>query len=97
MAPFTWSQYTLDGEEILVRLFKYIFEGFIVAFAAFFIPGNGKLSVGEITVLALIAAATFSVLDLFAPSIGASARSGAGFAIGTGIGGGVSTHAARLP
>ena len=75
------AEYTLDGSEIFMRFFKYIFEGTIVATAAYFIPGK-KLKAEEILVLALIGAATFAVLDLFAPSVGASVRSGAGYGIG---------------
>jgi hypothetical protein len=33
-------------------------------------------------ILGLVAASTFAVLDLFAPSIGSSVRSGAGYGIG---------------
>lgn len=75
------SQITLDGKEILTRIFKYMFEGLVVAFAAFFIPGH-KLEAPEVIVIGIVAAATFSVLDLFAPSIGSSVRSGAGFGVG---------------
>lgn len=75
------SEYKFDGGEIFLRFFKYIFEGTIVATAAYFIPGR-KLDAEEILVLALIAAATFAVLDLFAPAVGASVRSGAGYGIG---------------
>ena len=33
----------------------------------------------------LVAAATFSLLDLFAPSVSGSARQGAGFGVGAGL------------
>lgn len=72
---------TLDASELLVRFFKYILEGFIVCIAAYFIPGH-KLSIQEIIILGLVAAATFAVLDLFAPAIGSSVRTGAGMGIG---------------
>ena len=72
---------TFDASELLVRLFKYVLEGLVVAVAAHFLPGN-KISVQDTFLLGLIAAATFAVLDLFAPSIGASVRSGAGYGIG---------------
>lgn len=77
-------QYTFDGREIFLRFFKYIFEGLIVALAAYFIPGR-VLSSEEIFVLALVAASTFAVLDLFAPAVGASVRTGAGFGIGANL------------
>lgn len=79
--PGASSPYSLDGREVLVRIFKYLLEGVVVAFAAYFLPGR-KMDAKEIMVLGLVAAATFSVLDLFAPSIGASVRSGAGFGVG---------------
>ena len=77
-----------DVNEAITRLLKYIFEGIVVAIAAFFIPGK-KLQFEEILTISLVAAATFSILDLFAPSMAASARSGAGFSIGAGVAGGV--------
>lgn len=76
--------YSFDGKEVLTRLLKYFFEGLIVAVAAFMIPGK-KMNAGEVVVLGLVAAATFSLLDLFAPSVGASARTGAGFGVGANL------------
>ena len=62
-------------------LVKYILEGFAVAVAAFFIPQR-QVELREIVLIALTAAAVFSILDQFSPLIGASARQGAGFGIG---------------
>ena len=76
------SDLSFDATELVVRLLKYAFEGGVTALAAYFIPSRGKLGLEEILVIALIAAATFAVLDLFAPSIGATVRSGAGWGIG---------------
>lgn len=78
------SSAAFDASEILMRFFKYAFEGTIVAMAAYFIPGK-KLDAEEILIIALIAAATFAVLDLFAPAIGQSARIGAGFGLGANL------------
>lgn len=78
------SEYSFDASEIFLRFFKYIFEGVIVATAAYFIP-NRKSDVDEIIVIALVAAAAFAVLDLFAPAVGASVRTGAGFGIGANL------------
>ena len=72
---------SIDPSELMVRLLKYALEGFILGTVAFFIS-NSRLTIGEVTTLGLVAAATFAVLDLFAPSIGASVRSGAGYGIG---------------
>lgn len=75
------TDFTFDGKELLLRIFKYVFEGLIVAVAAFMIPGR-TLDIQTVVTIGVIAAATFSVLDLFAPSVGSSVRSGAGLGIG---------------
>ena len=73
-----------DVKEILKRAVKYFIEGTMVAIAAFFIPEK-KMKVDEIIMIALTAAATFSILDMYIPSMGATARSGAGFGIGANL------------
>lgn len=78
------GDFSFDGKELLMRIFKYVFEGLIVAIAAFMIPGK-TLKLEEILTIGVIAAATFSVLDLFAPSVGSSVRTGAGFGIGANL------------
>ena len=78
------NNFEFDVKEILVRLFKYIFEGLVVALAAYLIPGK-DLNVFEIITIGLIAAATFSILDLFAPAFAGGARSGAAFGIGANL------------
>ncbi len=84
------ADFEVDVRELLVRLVKYIFEGIVVAVAAFLIPGR-KMAAREVVTIGVIAAATFSLLDLFAPSIGSSVRTGTGFAIGSTLGGGFVT------
>jgi hypothetical protein len=49
----------------------------MVAIAAFAIP-KMSLNMEEIILLALTAAATFAILDIFAPKVGDGARKGAG-------------------
>ena len=73
--------FSFDATEFLVRLAKYICEGLIVAISAYFFVSN-PLRWDEIFIISLSAACTFSLLDFFAPSIGSSARMGAGFGIG---------------
>ena len=75
------SQGNFDVREILKRAVKYFVEGAMVAVAAFFIPRK-KMDLDEILIIALTAAATFALLDMYAPSIGLTARQGAGFGIG---------------
>jgi hypothetical protein len=74
--------------ELVKKAIKYIVEGIIVAFASYVIPKQ-KLNLEEVTVIALVAAATLAILDTFIPAMGASSRQGAGLAIGTGLAGGL--------
>ena len=56
----------------------------MVAIAAYAIPKR-SLNVEEIMLIALTAAATFSILDTYVPTMAGSARSGAGFGIGANL------------
>ena len=70
--------------ELVKRIIKYLVEGLMVAIAAYAIPKR-SLNIEEIVLIALTAAATFSILDTYVPSMGVSARSGAGFGIGANL------------
>tara|TARA_B100000886_G_C20284154_1_gene432586 strand:+ start:212 stop:454 length:243 start_codon:yes stop_codon:yes gene_type:complete len=74
----------VDVNEFVKRVIKYIVEGLMVALAAYAIPKK-SLNMDEIALLAMTAAATFSILDVFVPSLAVSARSGAGFGIGANL------------
>jgi ABC-type Co2+ transport system permease subunit len=75
----------MDGlfnfSELLKRIIKYLVEGMMVAIAAYAIPKK-SLNFEEIALIALSAAATFSILDTYIPVVGVSARNGVGFGIG---------------
>jgi len=71
-----------DLGELIKRLFKYIFIGFIVAIVSFVIPKR-SLDIAEIILISLSAGATFAILDAYMPAVGLSARGG--FGLGTGI------------
>lgn len=73
-----------DISNILKRIIKYLVEGLMVAIAAYAIPKK-SLNLEEIALIALIAAATFSILDTYIPSMGVTARTGAGFGIGANL------------
>jgi hypothetical protein len=73
-----------DLSEYIRRAIKYFIEGSIVAIVAYAIPKK-TLNGNEIVAIALSAALTFSILDTFIPSMGASVRSGAGFGIGANL------------
>jgi ABC-type Co2+ transport system permease subunit len=73
-----------DIGELVKRIIKYLVEGLMVAIAAYAIPKR-SLNLEEIALIALTAAATFSILDTYVPSMGVTARSGAGFGIGANL------------
>jgi hypothetical protein len=72
----------IDFSEILGRVLKYFFEGIAVGLACYFTP-KSKLSMDEIIIIAITAAVTFAILDMYSPRIGDSVRIGAGFGIGS--------------
>jgi ABC-type Co2+ transport system permease subunit len=73
---------TFDLNEIITRIVKYLVEGLAVGLAATFVAKKGKLAMEEVVIIGLVAAAVFAILDLFAPSVGYTARQGAGFGMG---------------
>ena len=74
----------LDLGELVKRAIKYLVEGLMVAIAAFAIPKR-TLNLDEVAMIALTAAATFSILDTYIPSMAVNARYGAGFGIGANL------------
>ena len=73
-----------DMVELFKRAVKYLVEGLLVAIAAYAIPQR-SLKLDEIALIALTAAATFSILETYVPSMGVNARTGAGFGIGANL------------
>lgn len=73
-----------DLQEILKRAVKYLVEGGAVAVAAYYIPKK-KMDMESILLIAITAAFTFALLDMYAPSIGSAARQGTGFGIGANL------------
>ena len=78
----------MDLTELVKRAIKYLIEGLAVALVLTILPKK-QLQVEEIVIVALTAAATFSILDVFIPSMGVSARNGAGAGLGFGLIGGL--------
>jgi hypothetical protein len=70
--------------EFVNRALKYLLEGLAVAVAAIYIPKKA-LAMDEVATLALTAAAVFALLDVLAPSVGVTARQGAGFGLGANL------------
>lgn len=76
----------IDWGELARRAIKYLIEGIVVAIAAYAIPNvKRSLNFNEVILIALTAAATFSILDTYVPSLGVSARTGAGFGMGANL------------
>ena len=63
-------------------LIKYLLEGLAVVIATHYLSSR-KASMKELFILGATAAFTFFILDTFAPSVGAGARMGAGWGIGS--------------
>ena len=78
----------LNVADLGTRAIKYLLEGLAVAVACYLLPGK-RMRADEIGMVALTALAVFAILDIYAPSVGSSARTGAGFSIGAGLVGGV--------
>lgn len=68
-------------------LVKYLLEGAATAVAAFYLTKKNQ-NVQEVAMIGLVAAATFAILDQFAPGVSAGARQGSGFGIGANLVGG---------
>jgi ABC-type Co2+ transport system permease subunit len=64
-----------DFREMTIRIIKYTIVGIIVSVAAFYIPKK-QISIEEVVTIGMIAAATFSVIDLFSPSVTTTERFG---------------------
>ena len=78
------SKFKVNSMEVMKRFLKYLAEGLMVAIAAYVFPKK-KMQPDEIIMIAAVASATFAILDMYAPTIGATARQGAGFGIGASL------------
>lgn len=74
----------LSVVELGTRVVKYLLEGLAVAVAMVVIPRRIP-SVEEIVSVSVVAALVFAILDLLSPSVGLTARQGAGFGLGANL------------
>ena len=81
----------LDFGEVVRRALKYLIEGIVVSLAAYYIPRKRCLNMEEILMIAITAAATFAILDMYTPAIGEASRLGAGFGVGSNLVGGIAS------
>ena len=70
--------------EIVTRVIKYLLEGLAVAVAMIIIPRRIP-QLEEIISISVVAALVFAILDLLSPSVGLTARQGAGFGLGANL------------
>lgn len=77
-------QESLNLQEVFKRAVKYLVEGLAVAVVAYYVPRK-VMSLQEVATIAVTAAATFAVLDMWAPSVSSAARQGAGFGVGANL------------
>lgn len=66
------------------RIVLYLIEGLAIT-AAIYLVTKRQIDVRAIGTLALVIGATYMVLDLYAPGVGAGARQGSGFGLGFGL------------
>ena len=69
----------IDFVEILSRVLKYLMEGLAVGIACYFTG----LPTEQIVAIAITAAVTFAILDMYTPKISDAARLGTGIGIGS--------------
>ena len=74
----------LSVTELVTRVIKYLLEGLAVAVAMVVIPRRVP-SLEEIVSVSIVAAVVFAILDLLSPSVGLTARQGAGFGLGANL------------
>lgn len=74
----------LSATEVVTRVIKYLLEGLAVAVAMIIIPRRVP-QLEEIVSVSVVAALVFAILDLLSPSVGLTARQGAGFGLGANL------------
>jgi hypothetical protein len=74
----------LSVTELVTRVIKYLLEGLAVAVAMIVIPRRVP-NLEEIISVSVVAALVFAILDLLSPSVGLTARQGAGFGLGANL------------
>jgi hypothetical protein len=84
---FTSGLEGFDLGEVLRRMLKYFVEGVAVGVVAYYLApkSKGKDNKEYVLLIAVTAAATFAILDMYTPSISSAARTGAGFGIGANL------------
>jgi hypothetical protein len=88
MEGFSSGLEGFDLGEVLRRMLKYLIEGVAVGVVAYYLApkkSKGQENMEFVLMIAVTAAATFAILDMYTPSISSAARTGAGFGIGANL------------
>jgi uncharacterized ferredoxin-like protein len=70
----------INFAQILERILKYFIEGIAVGIACHF---TAKINIDQTIIIAITAAITFAILDMYTPQISNAARMGTGIGIGS--------------
>ena len=73
-----------NSRELCKRVVKYVLQGLVIAIAAILLPKQ-KPDFEAVIALALVAAATFAIIDTMVPSLSIPLNWGVGFGLGTGL------------
>ena len=71
----------MGNKELVKRALKYIIQWLVVFMAAKFIPSK-KLDFKDITIIAIIGAISFAILDMYSPTLSDMGRGQTGMTIG---------------
>jgi hypothetical protein len=79
---------SINSRELCKRVVKYVLQGLVIAIAAILLPKQ-KPDFEAVLALALVAAATFAIIDTMMPSLTMPVQLGAGFGLGVNLIGGI--------
>lgn len=79
---------SINSRELCKRVVKYVLQGLVIAIAAILLPKQ-KPDFEAVLALALVAAATFAIIDTMMPSLTMPVQFGAGFGLGVNLIGGI--------
>lgn len=75
---------SMNSRELCKRVVKYVLQGLVIAIAAILLPKQ-KPDFEAVLALALVAAATFAIIDTMMPSLTMPVQLGVGIGIGSGL------------
>ena len=75
---------SIDTRSLCRNVVKYLVLGLVIAVVCVLL-GKNKLTLMDITTVALVAGAVYAILDTFAPNLSYPAQLGSGFGIGAAL------------